>query len=125
MSVLFEDNNTETYEDTLKIATCEAAFYANNVHHLDLEDSTLCDKVVTFQAEVEGLHPDPGSLKWYSNGVEETAARDQITWYKEYTNGIHPLEVKLEVRYVNGETETITCNFNVKVFWTSIKNMRH
>jgi hypothetical protein len=125
MSVLFEDNTTKTYEDTLKIAACEAAFYANNVHYINLEGSTLCDKVVTFQADVAGLHPDPGSLKWYINGVEETAEQDQLTWFKEYPNGLHPLEVKMEVRYANGETETITCHFTVKVFWTTIKNIRH
>jgi hypothetical protein len=125
MSVFFEDNSTETYQDTLKIAACEAAFYANNVHYIPLENTTLCDKVVTFLAEVEGLHPDPGSLKWYINGVEETAEQDQLTWFKEYPNGLHPLEVIMEVRYANGETETITCNFTVKVFWTSIKNIRH
>ena len=123
MSVLFEDNSTEIFQDTLKIITCETAFYANNVHSDTLQNITFCEKTVNFQAEIEGQWV---SIKWYLNGVEETTASNQETWSKEFTPGEHiGIPVKMEVLYANNETVTIESALNVRVFWTQIKNIRH
>ena len=127
MSVLFEDNTTKTYEDTLKIAACEAVFYANNVLHANLQDTTFCDKVVNFRSDVEGLHPDPGRIKWYINDPNHLSPLhvDETTWSQTYNNGEHHDDVEMVVRFENGETETIYGRVNVRVFWTSIKNIQH
>ena len=123
MSVLFEDNNTQTYEDTLKIAACEAAFYANNVLCDTLENVTFCEKMVYFHVDVEGLHSDPERLKWFIDGVEEPAATDQPTWNKSFETGEYDIE--MVVRYANGDTATIFGRLKVRIFWTKIRNITH
>jgi len=123
MSVLFEDNTTKTYEDTLKIKNCEAVFFANGVICDTLYKITFCDKVVYFQADVEGLHPDPGRIKWFIDGVEETAALDRLTWNKSFETGEYDIE--MVVRYANGETATIFGRLKVRIFWTKIRNLRN
>ena len=123
MSVLFEDNTTKTYEDTLKIKTCEAVFYANGVLCDTLENTTFCEKMVYFQADVEGLHPDPGRIRWYIDGIEETAALDKPTWNKSFETGEYDIE--MVVRYANGETATIFGRLKVRIFWTKIRNLRN
>jgi hypothetical protein len=125
----FENNDTISKTGTLKIKACNysAAFYANNVHHTNLLDTTLCDKVVNFQAVVTGLHSDPGSLKWYINDPDHLSPLhvDETSWSQTFENGEHHLDIDLEVRYDDGETETISGTFNVRVFWTKIKNIRY
>jgi hypothetical protein len=82
----FENNDTISKTGTLKISTCEtaAAFYANNVLHENLQDTVFCTNTVSFQAEIEGLHAEQGSLLWYINGVEEVTARDNLQWGKVF-----------------------------------------
>ncbi|MDR0461559.1 MAG: hypothetical protein LBH62_09105, partial [Nitrososphaerota archaeon] len=123
MSVLFYYNSTETYQDTLKIITCETAFYANNVHYEYLKDTIFCDKIVNFHAEIEG---EWNNIKWVINNVEETAAANQLSWSKEFTPGEHlDIPVKMEVLFANNETVTIESTLNVRVFWAKIKNVRY
>jgi hypothetical protein len=125
MWVRFENNDTLSKTGTLKIKECdfETAFYANNVHSDTLQNVTFCEKTVNFQAEIEGQWV---SIKWYINGVEETAASNQETWSKEFGPGEHiGIPVIMEVIFANNEPVTIESALNVRVFWTQIKNIRH
>jgi hypothetical protein len=103
----------------------DAAFYANDIHHSDLSNQVICNKTgqVDFRAEIEGLHPDAGSLKWFVDGAEETAARDQQTWSKIFATGTYDIE--MQVRYENDSEETITATLKVEVFWIKMKNVRY
>jgi len=103
-----------------------AEFYANEISHTYLQDTTFCNKNVSFRAEIEGLHPNPGSLKWFidfgSGEVEEVAARDQLTWSKPFENGTYP--IRMWVRFENGEEKNIISTVNVKSLWIKIRNVR-
>jgi hypothetical protein len=106
MWVRFENNDTVSKTGSLKIQDCttySAAFYVNDIHYLNLSGANFCTKEVHFRAEIEGLHPDPESLKWYLNGFEEVAARDQLTWSKVFTTG-GGYEIKMWVRFADGKT---------------------
>jgi hypothetical protein len=78
-------------------------FYVNDIHYLNLSGANFCTKEVHFRAEIEGLHPDPESLKWFLNGFEEVAARDQLTWSKVFTTG-GTFDIKMWVRFADGKT---------------------
>ncbi|MCL2042472.1 MAG: IgGFc-binding protein [Bacteroidales bacterium] len=125
MLVYFENDETISKIGTLKIISCgtSAEFYANDVHHSALPDTTFCSKLVNFHAEIEGLHSDAGSLKWFIDGVEETAALDQLEWSKEFETGVY--EIKMEVVYADNATETIISTLKVEVFWIKMKNVTH
>jgi hypothetical protein len=125
MWVRFENNDTVSKTGALKIVSCEtsAEFYVNNVPSQNLKDTTFCAKDVYFNAEIEGLHTAPGSLKWYINGTEEVAARDHLTWSKPFESGTYTIE--MQVRFENGETATITGTLKMDVFWVKIRNVRY
>jgi len=78
---------------------------------------------VDFRAEIEGLNSEKGSLKWFIDGAEETAAQDMLEWSKEFATGNY--EIKMEVVYANNTTETIISTLKVEVFWIKIKNVTH
>jgi len=107
----------------------DVAFYANDVHHEDLTDTTFCNKNVNFRAEIEGiqLHPDEGSLKWFidygSGEVEEDSARDQKQWSKPFENGIYP--VRILVRFENNETTSISGILKIQALGIKIRNVRY
>ena len=125
MRVYFENDETLSKTGTLKIVSCGTAaeFYANDVHHSTLKDTIFCAKNVDFHAEIEELSPDPGSLRWFIDGVEETAAQDMLDWNKEFETGVY--EIKMEVVYEDNATETITGTLKVEVFWIKMKNITH
>jgi len=123
MSVLFEDETTKTYEGTLKIATCEVAFYVNNVHYESLGDTLFCNKNVYFKADIEGLSQETGSLKWYIGGIEYEEARDRLEWNREFETGTYPIE--MWVRYENGKEETLSGILKMEVFWIKMRNVRY
>jgi hypothetical protein len=105
----FDNNDTISKTGTLQVKSCvnnTVAFYVNDIHYQSLSGAVFCNKKVDFRAEVENLHPDPESLKWYINGVEEVGARDRLTWSKILTTkGVY--EIKLWVRFGNGKTMLI------------------
>ena len=125
MLVYFKNDETLSKTGILKIISCGTAaeFYANDVHHSALKDTIFCSKNVDFHAEIEGLHPDAGSLKWYIDDVEETDAQDMLDWSKEFETGVY--EVKMEVVYEDNATETIIGTLKVEVFWIKMKNVTH
>jgi hypothetical protein len=106
----------------LKVIPLEASFYANNVHYSILQDTTFCIKDIYFRAEVEGLEANQGSLKWYIDGVEEEAARDQTIWNKPFQTGSYV--IKMVARFENGKTKTLEATLKVQALWIKIRNVR-
>jgi len=125
MWVRFDNNDTISKVGNLKIIDCNvsAAFYVNDVHYANLPNTTICTKDVNFRAEVEGLHPDTESLKWYINGEEEVLKQDMLEWSKELATGTY--EIQMWVRYANGETATLVATLKVEVSWIKIRNVRY
>jgi hypothetical protein len=125
MWVRYENNDTVSKTGFLKIISCEqnAEFYANNVQSQNLKDTTFCAKDVYFQAEIEGLHEDAGSLKWFIDGVEYELAQDQMQWNKPFGSGEY--EIEMQVRYENEETETVSGTLKMDVLWIKIRNVRN
>ena len=100
-------------------------FYANNVFYEDLNDTTFCDKLVNFQAEVAGFNAAPDSIKWFFDDVEYVDARDLLQWSKTFDPGAHNILVEMQVFFDNGETLSKSGTLHVRVFWTKMKNIRH
>ncbi len=72
----------------------DAAFYANNIHNQDLASEIICTQPTQFRAEITGaMSTAAGHLKWYIDNVEETAARDQLTWSKTLANGTYQIKM--------------------------------
>ena len=123
MWVRYANNDTISKTGTLKIKTCNqsAAFFANNVLHSELTDTTFCNKNMNFRAEIEGLHPTASdSIMWYINDVFETS---QATWNKTFENGTY--EIKLVVHYNNDTYATLTGTLKIQALWIKIKNVRY
>jgi len=123
MDVVYENNETVSKAGTLIIKSCNqsAAFFANNVLHSELKDTTFCNKNVNFRAEIEGLHPTASdSIMWYINDVFETS---QATWNKPFENGIY--EIKLVVHYDNDTYATLTGTLKIQALWIKIRNVRY
>ena len=81
----------------------DAFFYVNDIHFQEISDP-ICDQPVRFKAEIrDPMSPNPGYLKWYIDGVEEIAARDQIEWEKTFTGGKYV--IKMEVVMSTGEVK--------------------
>jgi len=133
MIVRYENDETATKIGTLKIIPCNysAEFFANNIPYGELSNHTICNKTgkVDFRAEIEGIHPEAGSLKWFidkndGNGFqEELTAQDQLTWSKDFATGTY--EIKMVVQYDNGETAEIISTLKVEIFWIKMQNVRH
>ena len=83
----------------------DAAFYANDIHYVELPEYALCTPHVNFKAEVSGLNTNSESLKWYIDGVEETAAQDKLEWSKSFPAGKY--KIALWVRFTGDSTTTI------------------
>ena len=124
MWVRFENEDTISKTGILKIKSCEVntAFYANNIHHASLQDTIFCNKNVHFQAEIEGLHPEQGSIKWLINGEPQPELTDLPTWNREFETGTHIID--MEVVYENGETVTISGILRMEILWIKIRNIR-
>ena len=128
----FENDSTISKTGALIIKSCNqsAAFFANNVLHSELKDTTFCNKNVNFRAEISVLHPtDPEKIKWYmdskdGNGfIEETSALNQAQWSKPFENGSY--EIKMVAKYDNGETATLTGTLKIQALWIKIRNVRY
>ncbi|MDR2970713.1 MAG: IgGFc-binding protein [Bacteroidales bacterium] len=126
MWVRYETNETVSKTGILKIESCgtSTGFYANDVYYEDLPNTTICTKnVVNFRAEIEGINPNPGSLKWYIDGVEEIPAQDQLQWSKELPTGTY--NIKMWVLFENNQDIIIESTLKVELFWVKIRNIQH
>ena len=97
------------------------SFYANNVYHSDLPDTTFCKSYVSFLAEMECLNPD--SLKWYVNEVEEILVRDSLEWGRNFPNGNY--DIVMKAYFENYGTITITSTLKVQTLWIKMRNIRY
>ncbi|MCL2511577.1 MAG: IgGFc-binding protein, partial [Bacteroidales bacterium] len=81
-----------------------AAFTANYIPYNTLSEHLFCEDEITFVANIQGIHSDAGSLKWYINNVLQTDLTDQLTWSKTFAIGNHA--IKMEVKFEDESTET-------------------
>ena len=92
----------------------DAAFYANDIHYIELPEYALCTPHINFKAEVSGLNTNSESLKWYIDGVEEIAAQDKLEWSKSFPAGKY--EIALWVRFTGDSTTTIASTLHRGAF---------
>jgi hypothetical protein len=88
-----------------------ASFYANDIYYLNLPDTLFCLSNIDFHAEIEGLNPIEGSLKWYIDGVEEVSVRDSLDWSKNFVAGKY--DIRMWVRFENDDTISIASTLNI------------
>jgi hypothetical protein len=104
-----------------------AAFYANDIHYIDLLSQTICIKDVIFRAEIEGFNPVQDSVRWYiddGNGeIEEMDARDLLEWSKSFSNGEY--EIRMEVLIENEEPINRTGTLKIQALWIKMRNVRY
>ena len=97
------------------------------MHHAALKDTIFCNKNVNFHAEIDGFIPGKDHIRWYIDDgtgyAEETSAQDLLNWNKQFATGNY--EIKMEVLYENGNTETLTGTLKMNVLWIKIKNVRY
>jgi hypothetical protein len=74
------------------------SFYINDIHFQDADGQTYCNTPFTFRAWVNfPVSNTPGFLRWYIDGVEETAARDIREWTKPSLSLNTPHVIKMEL----------------------------
>ena len=123
-------NNTQSATSYYYLAysamkNLQASFYANGIYYNALNDLSLyCGATVNFSAEIEGLNTNAGSLKWFINGDEETAAEDQLEWSKEFSD-VGDFEIGMWVLFEDGTSTTITGTLTIKKFWVKMRNIKH
>ena len=83
----------------------DAVFFADDVYYLDLPDNMFREGEIEFRAQVSGMGTAAGNLRWFIDGVEEMAARDQLTWKKYLASGEY--DIKAEVRSDDGQMVTL------------------
>jgi len=92
----------------------DAAFYINNIRYQYLNNSVLCDTVVNFQAILQNAQTFiPGYLRWYIDGILQSAYTDVWEWSKSLSIGKHTVVA----RVVNMDSQTIelSTTFNVSI----------
>ncbi|MDR1681319.1 MAG: gliding motility-associated C-terminal domain-containing protein [Prevotellaceae bacterium] len=83
--------------------TLNAAFDIDSIHYQDMEGRTVCDGAFTITAVLEFTpNPAPGSLRWFIDGVENTAARDSLLWHIVLPAGEHTIEMQV----IDSQNET-------------------
>ena len=128
MSVRFSGTTADSlYTGKVWLLTTnhEAEFFANEIPSGELSNHTICNRTgkVDFRAEIEGLSQEAGSLKWFIDEDEKAALQDQLTWSNDFSTGTY--EIKMWVRYDNGETAEIISTLKVEIFFLKIQNVRH
>ncbi len=92
-----------------------AYFTVDGTLYQVIDGTTVCGAGIrTFDATLWGANTGtPGYLKWYVNGVEETAARDQSTWGKNLTDGVYT--IRMDVLDMDNVFHQYTTTFTVSV----------
>jgi len=128
MWVRFENSDTILKKDTLRIKNCEvnAAFYVNNVN-LNLQDTTFCNKTVSFITYIEGLNTTQDSIKWYidfGNGFEYyEPALNKKQWFRDFSTGNFP--IKMWARLENDVEIEVESTLKMEILWIKIRNVRY
>jgi gliding motility-associated-like protein len=101
------------YLSSSGMRTLGAEFYVNDIYYQSLSSEIICTQPLQFKAKIEGdMSADTGHLKWYIDGMEETSAKDKLTWNKVMPTGIY--HIKMEVTMENNIlTKTVEGILNV------------
>ncbi|MDR2425351.1 MAG: gliding motility-associated C-terminal domain-containing protein [Prevotellaceae bacterium] len=84
----------------------DAFFYVNEIYYQNLETEMFCPGNFDVRAEIKySLDASAGRVKWFIDGIEETAARDQITWSKSLSSGEHT--ITMAARDEHGYSDTV------------------
>jgi hypothetical protein len=94
----------------------EAAFTANNIAHDEMVDHLFCERDIEFFANIEGIHPDEGSLTWYIGDVPY--AIDQKQWSHTF-DAPGSYIITMEVKFENESTETYSGTLNIGAIITA------
>jgi hypothetical protein len=90
----------------------DAAFYVNNIHYQDLDNSTLCDTVANLRALLQYAQTSvAGFLRWYIDGVEQTSKKDVFEWQKNLSKGNHTIAI--DVVSMDNDTIRLSATFTV------------
>jgi len=82
------------YLSASAMRSLDVAFFADDIHYQDLDEDTICARSVRFRAEILGnISTIPGFLRWYINGLEETAVGDSTTWSKYFSGGTYQIRM--------------------------------
>jgi len=102
----------------------DAAFYANDIHYRDLENTPVCDNEIEFRAEIDGKGIEIDSIKWYIGENEKISARNQETWSDTLSDG--PYEITMWVLFENdsiitrtGTLKIISCDTTSAAFYVN------
>jgi hypothetical protein len=91
----FGEMESYCYLSGAAVRTLEASFYVDNNHYLDLDGQSICvDNQVEFRSS--SITTETGAtdyLKWFIDGVEETARRDVLQWTRSLANGSHTVRI--------------------------------
>ena len=91
----------------------QATFYANEIPYQLLKENSFCEGEVSFQAEIEGLHPTATEkIKWYVNGAHQPEGFNQETWSRSFSVGEY--EIRMWVHYENEDTISKTGTLIIK-----------
>ena len=88
-----------------------AAFTANNIPYIEMSDHIFCEHDITFIADVQGIHPNAGSLNWYIDNVHQQELTDLLTWNQHFATGEYA--IKMTVLFVDESTETYESTLKV------------
>ncbi|MDR1938570.1 MAG: IgGFc-binding protein, partial [Tannerellaceae bacterium] len=104
---------TETYYYLAGAAgrNLDAAFYVNGEHYQNMDGDAFCGLLSLRAAVQYAMSATPGYLKWYIDGVEETAARDLPEWTATPSPGTHT--IKMSVLDMNNETHELETTLTV------------
>ena len=94
------------YSAGFALRNLSAAFTANNIPYNKLSDHIFCEHDITFVANIEGIHPNAGSLKWYINDPEQLSPLhiDEMSWTQNFSTGNYL--ITMCVLFQDGSTET-------------------
>jgi hypothetical protein len=89
----------------------QTAFYANDIHYQDLQAHTFCSGEIDFRGQAQGMSSEPGSLKWYIDGIERVNVRDSLEWSDYFAVGDY--EVQMMVRFSEEDSVVLEAPLHV------------
>jgi hypothetical protein len=91
-------NESYSYMAGASARSLDAAFYINNTHFQDLDGGAVCggQQALTFRAAFQNvINTTPGYLKWFIDGTEELAARDEEEWSRTLAPGVYLIQMEV------------------------------
>ena len=102
-----------------------AAFTANGIPSTALAGHSFQECDITFVANIEGIHPSAGSLKWYIDdpGKQNPLHIDQDDWSDTFAKGTHT--IIMSVLFEDEHTEDYEGILNIVGRFIKIRNVRY